>query len=52
MCAKGAERKIKWLREDEAQAITTVAFQAYRRPLEMVMAFKYLGWVLTKSDDD
>ena len=26
-----------------------VAFQAYGRPLEMVMEFKYLGWVITAS---
>ena len=29
-----------------------MAFQAYRRPLETVTAFKYLGRVLTASDDD
>ena len=28
------------------------AFQAYGRPLETVNYFKYLGWVLTASDDD
>ena len=29
-----------------------MAFQAYRRPLETVTAFKYLGRVLTASADD
>ena len=40
MCAKEAERKIKWKRGEEAQARTAVAFQAYRRPLDTVTAFK------------
>ena len=34
------------------QASTAVALQAYRRPLEIVMAFKYLGRVLTVPDDN
>ena len=28
------------------------AFQGYRRQLEMVTSFKYLGRVLTEEDDD
>ena len=52
MCVKVLERKIQQLREEEAQAIMDVAFRAYRRPLEMVTAFMYLGWFLTTSDDD
>ena len=52
MCAKVSERKIKWLREDEAQASMAVYFQAYGRPLETVTEFKYLGWVLTASDEN
>ena len=43
---------LKRLREDKAQMSTVVASQAYRRPLEMVSAVKYLGRVLTSSDDD
>ena len=27
-------------------------FQAYGRPLDMVLSFKYLGWTLTTSDDN
>ena len=30
----------------------SVSFQAYMRPLETVMVFKYFGRVLTASDDD
>ena len=52
MCDKGAERKLKRLREDEAQVSTTMAFHANRRPLEMVTEFKYLGQVHTESHDD
>ena len=40
MCAKRAEHKPKWLRYEEAQSSTLVAFQAYVRPLETVTAFK------------
>ena len=50
MCAKGVERKLKRLMEEEAQTSTTVDLQAYRRPMETVMAFKYIGRVLTASD--
>ena len=40
------EQKLKRLREEEAQAITVVAVQAYGRTLKMVTQFKYLGCVL------
>ena len=33
MYAKGADQKLKWLREEEAQAIKAVDFQAYGGPL-------------------
>ena len=52
MCAKGAERKIKRLREEEAQGRTAVYFQAYGISLDMGTAFKYLGRVFTASYDD
>ena len=52
MCAKRAERKSNRLREEEAQASIVVAFRAYRRPLGMVMEFKYFWRVLTASDGD
>ena len=34
------------------QSITAVVAQAYGRPLEAVLRFKYLGRVLTASDDN
>ena len=52
MCSKGAEWRLNRLREEEVQARMEVALQAYRRPLETVTAFKYLGQVLTASDGD
>ena len=33
------------------QLSTAVAFNYYRRPLEMVSVFKYIGRVITASDD-
>ena len=51
MCSKGAEWRLNRLREEEVQARMEVALQAYRRPLDMVTAFKYLGRVLTTYDD-
>ena len=43
---------MKQLQRKEAHIRKEVEFEAYGRPLEMVMAFKYLGRVLTESDDD
>ena len=40
MCNKGVEHTLKQIREEEAQASTEVALQAYGRPLDMVMEFK------------
>ena len=51
ICTKGAERKLGRRVEEEAHEITTVAFQAYDMPLEMVTSFKYLGKVITTYDD-
>ena len=51
VCARGEERSRNKRRGGEAQRITTVAFQAYGRHLEAISEFKYLGRVLTASDD-
>ena len=51
-CARGAERKIRWLAEEELWGISERAFQAYGCPLENLMEFKYLGRVMTAVDDD
>ena len=38
--------------EEDLREISEQAFEAYGEPLECVMAFQYLGWVLTAGDDD
>ena len=38
--------------EEEEQAGAVMVFQAYDRPLEIVSSFKYLGCLLTATDDD
>ena len=48
----GAGRKIRRLAEEELREISEREFQAYGCPLENVMAFKYLGRVITVVDDD
>ena len=52
MCARGAERWMKWLQDKEAWLRTVVTFEAYGRPLEMVALFKYLIRIIRASDDD
>ena len=37
---------------EEAWAVTSREFSAYRIPLEMVFFIKYLGIVLSAADDD
>ena len=39
MCARGEERRLKRLQEEEARLSMVVAFEAYVRPLEMVTTF-------------
>ena len=51
-CAKGTERKIRRMTEEEMQESVDRAFQAYVRPLATVTLFKYLGLVLTVADDN
>ena len=38
--------------EEEARAVTSRAFSAYERPLDMVTSLKYLGRVLLAADYD
>ena len=38
--------------EAELRDSTERAFEAYGKPLEMVVTFKYLGRVMTVGDDD
>ena len=50
--ARGAERKIRRIEEEELLEISERAFQAYGCPLDNVTAFKYLGRVMTAGDYD
>ena len=52
MCKKGAERNRRRLVETELQDSMKRAFEAYRKPLETVATFKYLGRAMTAGDDD
>ena len=49
---KGAERKRRRLTETEARKNTERAFHAFGKPMEAVSEFRYLGWLLTATDDD
>ena len=51
-CAKVAERKRRRLAETETRENSEQAFEAYRALIELVSEFKYLGRILTATDDD
>ena len=51
MYAWGDYRRLERLCEKEARSRTVGTFEAYGRPLETVTAFKYLGIILTASDN-
>ena len=51
-CDRGAERKRRWLAEEELRDSTERAFEAYGAPLENVTAFRYLERVMMAGDDD
>ena len=51
-CAKGAEKKKQRLAEAETRESSEQDFVAYWGPIKNVLAFKYLGRVLTEGDDD
>ena len=52
MCDRCAYRRLKRLWEEESRFSTAAAFEAYVRPLEMVMPFKYRRIIITASDND
>ena len=52
MCKKGAVKKRRQMVEAELRYSTERAFEAYRKPLEAVSSFKYLGRVMMAGDDD
>ena len=49
---KGAERKRRRLAETETRENLERAFSAYGQPMEPALEFRYLGWLLTATDDD
>ena len=51
-CKKGAERKRRRLAEMETRENAERAFHAYGRPMEVVLEFRYLGQLITATDDD
>ena len=51
-CKKGAERKQQRLEETETRENAERAFHAYGKPMEAVSEFRYLGRLLTATDDD
>ena len=51
-CAKGLERKRQWLDETETRENLEQSFKAYGEPMETVSEFRYLGRLLTATDDD
>ena len=51
-CAKEAERKFQRLAEEDMRESTERSFQSYGKPLDTVISFKYLVWVMTVGGDD
>ena len=51
-CAKGKKRKKQRLAETETRENLERAFKAYGEPMKAVSEFRYLGRILTATDDD
>ena len=51
-CVKGAERKRRRLAETETRGNLERVFSAYGQPMEAVTDFRYLGRLLSATDDD
>ena len=51
-CAKVAERKIRRLEETETRENSEQDFEAYGAQIKSVPEFKYLGRILTATDDN
>ena len=51
-CRTRAERKIRRLAAAEGEAATERAFNAYGKRMQSVKEFRYLGRILTSTDDD
>ena len=51
-CKTGAERKKRRLAAAEVETTSEKAFHAYRDKMQAVTEFRYLGRVMTNTDDD
>ena len=51
-CKRVVERKRRSLAAKEGREVTSRAFSAYGRPLEMVASLRYLGQVILAADDE
>ena len=51
-CLKGAERKRRRMADKETRKNSEQTFKAYREPINCVLELKYLGRILTATDDD
>ena len=51
LCSQGTNSNIQRLAEEDSWSGVVMEFQAYRQPLEIVTSFKYLGRLLTATDD-
>ena len=51
-CRTGAEIKLRRLVAAEGEAATERAFHAYGKTMQSVTEFRYLGRILTSTDDD
>ena len=51
-CVKGVERKKQRLVDTETRENSEQAFEAYGATIESVSEFKYLGRILTATEDD
>ena len=51
-CKKGAERRRRRLAKTETRENLERAFHAYGKSMETVLEFRYLGRLLTATDDD
>ena len=51
-CKKGVERKQRRLAAAEVETTSEKAFHAYGNKMQAVTEFRYLGRVMTNTDDD
>ena len=51
-CIRGVERRRRRLAEEEGREVTVRAFSVYGLPLDTMNSFKYLGQVISETDDD